>query len=525
MTRALVVVRLSVLRDQSTSPERQREHCRNLITARGWTEAGVAEDPGVSATKYSPFQRPELGDWLANRTDEFDTLVCWRLDRLVRSTADLAELLRWCEANGKGLVSATEGFDLGTPFGRAMVTIIAALGQLEAETTRLRVADSHAKLRTTDRWASGVPPLGFRPVPHPSGRGVALETDPGGRELLHTMADKLLSGWSWTALTAWCTETGQLSSQDRARVRAGKEPFQRPWSVSSVRRVLTHPATQGWKATKAGTVALDADGTPIRLAPPTFDDLTWERIQSAAAERSASGRRRRHTANPMVGVGRCGRCQATLAQQFSPGRLRPDGSRPSYRTYRCSRTPVACRGVSHPADDLDSLLEQTFLLAYYDVPVRERVFVPGTDNRAEIEQTRAAISTLSVGIASAQSDTARAALLAQLTAADTRLQELEKTPYRASGWEYRETEETYGDAWVAGDIERRRQLLISAKAGVALHGRNQIAIEVDWAVLSEEKAAERLARIKAVMARLSAITKQISPGAPAAPHRVDVLEP
>ncbi|WP_236565392.1 recombinase family protein [Nocardia sputi] len=72
--------------DESTSPVRQLEHGRSAVQARGWTEAGVATDLDVSATKYSPFDRPELGNWLKNRHHEFDVIVVRRLDRLVRSS-------------------------------------------------------------------------------------------------------------------------------------------------------------------------------------------------------------------------------------------------------------------------------------------------------------------------------------------------------------------------------------------------------------------------------------------------------
>src|SRR5690606_11318181 len=120
-TRALAAVRLSVLSDSSTSRGRRVEHGTNRVRARGWEHAGTAEDPDVSATKYSPFNRPELGQWLTDDPPEpWDVLVVWRLDRLIRSSRDLAELLAWCEDRGKGFVSATEGFDLRTPFGKAM---------------------------------------------------------------------------------------------------------------------------------------------------------------------------------------------------------------------------------------------------------------------------------------------------------------------------------------------------------------------------------------------------------------------
>lgn len=527
--RALIAVRLSASRDQSTSPERQRDHCRQKIKQNAWTEAGVAEDLAVSATKYSPFQRPELGDWLHNRRDEFDTIVFWRFDRIARSSADMAALVEWCREHGKQLVSATEPFDMTDPFGEAMVTIIVALGQLEARTTKLRVADAHAKLRQTDRWASGVPPLGYLPVPHPSGKGVGLAIDSEAKELLHAMAQKLVNGWSFTRIAQWCNDNGALTAMDRARVRSGQEPARAPWTVNNVIRVLTSPATQGFKVHARGTgkrvdPVLDSQGNLIRMAEPLFDDETWELMQEAAAERQQSGKRRVHSANPMLGVGRCGavvhandcphaptdysnvyggrgsveqakqdppcvatgtcyRCNASLAQQFSKSRL-SDGTERINRTYRCGRTPINCRRVSANADDVDRVMDALFLAAYRDRYVQETVFVPGTDNRTEIEQTKQAIARLrwesDNGLVDDETE-----WMQRMKALADKLRELEAEPYRPSRWKTVETDQTYGEVWPTLDMEGKRRLLQDAQAGLVLYHRSGkepvMEVEIDGA--------------------------------------------
>lgn len=97
--RALVVTRLSRVTDATTSPERQRETCLELCGQRGYEVVGTAEDLDVSAGKTTPFDRPQLGDWLTNRHHEFDVLVVFRMDRIVRRLLDLADLIRWCQTH------------------------------------------------------------------------------------------------------------------------------------------------------------------------------------------------------------------------------------------------------------------------------------------------------------------------------------------------------------------------------------------------------------------------------------------
>ena len=82
--RALIAVRLSRVTDATTSPERQLSTCRELCKQRGYEVVGVAEGLDVSAGSTSPFERPRLGDWLKNRLGEFDVIVFFRMDRIVR---------------------------------------------------------------------------------------------------------------------------------------------------------------------------------------------------------------------------------------------------------------------------------------------------------------------------------------------------------------------------------------------------------------------------------------------------------
>ena len=56
---------------------------------------GIAKDLDVSAGSTSPFDRPQLGDWLSDRLGEFDVIVFFRADWIVRRLFDLADLIRW----------------------------------------------------------------------------------------------------------------------------------------------------------------------------------------------------------------------------------------------------------------------------------------------------------------------------------------------------------------------------------------------------------------------------------------------
>ena len=80
-----------------------------------------------------------LRDPLLSRLVEGDELVVWRLDRLGRSTLDVLEQLQDLQMRGIRFKTLEGDFDTNTPMGRAMLTIMASLAELERETLRERV--------------------------------------------------------------------------------------------------------------------------------------------------------------------------------------------------------------------------------------------------------------------------------------------------------------------------------------------------------------------------------------------------
>jgi site-specific DNA recombinase len=451
--RALVGARVShVQGPQKVSHIAQQETGLKWVAEHGHTVVGTIHDLGVSAS-VNPFERPDLGPWLADdKSHEWDVLVFSKLDRLFRSTRDCVKFAEWADTHSKLLVFAEDGLTLNyrdrdqSSFEGMMTELFVYLGsffaQLELNRFKTRALDGHRVLRQTTRWASGVPPLGFKVIDHPSGKGKGLATDTEGRAVLSCMAEKLLDGWSFVRIAAWLNDEGYLTNMDRARVAKGGESKRRPWTVSTVIDALTSPRTQGLKMHRGETV-LDGDGEPIVLAPPTFDPDTWQQIQSAATLRQINQRTPTDSANPMLGVGFCGRCGASLAQQISRRKTKTGVN--VHRYYRCGRTPLNCNGVVIRADVGDELLEETFLDQWGDTAVTRRVFVPGEDHSHELEQVEATIARLrresDAGLITTEED--ERIWLERLKAQTARRDELAARPSRAAGWVVEETDQTY----------------------------------------------------------------------------------
>lgn len=97
-----------------------------------------------SATKGP---RPELEKALADLRPG-DTLVVWKLDRLIRNARDAYKVLDRIEASGAGFYSITEPhLEVRSPLGRFLTGLTALLAQLEVDRTSERTSAGIAAIQ------------------------------------------------------------------------------------------------------------------------------------------------------------------------------------------------------------------------------------------------------------------------------------------------------------------------------------------------------------------------------------------
>lgn len=99
-------------------------------------------------------KRPELQKML-EFVREGDKLYIESISRLARSTRDFLNILDELNAKGVALVSLKESIDTSTPQGRFMLSVFAALSEMEKETIRQRQIEGIAIALATGRTKSG----------------------------------------------------------------------------------------------------------------------------------------------------------------------------------------------------------------------------------------------------------------------------------------------------------------------------------------------------------------------------------
>lgn len=100
--------------------------------------AALYQDAGISGKDIR--HRPAMLQMLEDiKAGKIAVVAVWALSRLTRSVADLYATLELLASHNVGLVSHTEGFDTGTPTGRAMMGLLGVFAQMEREITAERV--------------------------------------------------------------------------------------------------------------------------------------------------------------------------------------------------------------------------------------------------------------------------------------------------------------------------------------------------------------------------------------------------
>lgn len=492
--RALSAVRLSVETDETTSPGRQRAANEGAAASVGARIIGEAVDLGVSASKTTPFERPELGPWLA-QPDSFDVLCFWRFDRAVRSMADMNALVQWAREHRKVIVFAEgpggrltldfrSGVDLIT---QLILQIFAFAAEFEAQSIRERVLGAQAAMRGMDlRWRGSRPPYGYVPVPLESGGWtLAPATDeiPGcgpapvaviERIIRDLMGDPAqgVNGTTVSAIAEELNNEGIPSPRDwwalaKGRTTGGKtggakgqrvtrERFK--WTPSVITKLLRSPALLGWK-THDGKPVRDSEGRPVTAtAGPILTRAEYDRVGALLDARSINNRERKDTNALLLGVVHCVSCGGRMYLNAQTGKT------PTYKCNSHARGDKCEAPANVRGDWADDYAEREFLAAVGGLHVTRVIEIPGYDPAPEIAATLAEFEEHQRQEGRQKSRAAREAWQCRADALDARLAELEETPATPARREVIGTGRTYADEWRDADTAGRRRMLLDAGA-------------------------------------------------------------
>ena len=119
--------------------EMQLRELRDYVKRRGWKIAGEYMDTGWSGAKAS---RPQFDKLKADAAQHrFDAVLVWKLDRFGRSVVNCVQGIQDLHRQGIRFLAISQNIDTdeSSPTTRFMLTILAAVAELEREMIRERV--------------------------------------------------------------------------------------------------------------------------------------------------------------------------------------------------------------------------------------------------------------------------------------------------------------------------------------------------------------------------------------------------
>ncbi|MFE9026240.1 recombinase family protein [Streptomyces iakyrus] len=486
--RGVSALRLSVMTDETTSPERQR--AANHISAQALgIDLGDREavDLGISASKTTPFERPELGSWL-RRPDEFDALCFWRFDRAIRCMDDMHELAKWARKHRKMIVFA-EGpggrlvLDFRNPLdpmAQLMVTLFAFAAQMEAQAIRERVISAQSAMRVMHlRWRGSRPPYGYMPAPLEGG-GWTLVQDPEAVRVIERIIKDLMDGKTSAAIATSLNEEGIPSPRDHWSLKKGRSTGGKTggkpgetvvrerfaWRHNAIKELLMSERMLGWKVT-GGNPVRDNDGSPVMAtAEPILTRAEFDTICTLFAERSVDNKGHRDRVDTVTFLLRVIHCAGCGQRMYLH---RPNSKKSTNKTegYKCGSYTrgYPCSGrATIKREWADEYVEREFLRAVGSLRLTERKFIPGYDPQPEIDATAAEYQAHLESEGTQTNPVTRGIWEKRRDALDKRITELmsrEKTEART---EVTVLDRTFADEWYATDTAGKRELLLVAGA-------------------------------------------------------------
>jgi hypothetical protein len=260
-------------------------------------------------------------DEIAN--GEIDAVVVYDSDRFYRQPRELEEFLDVCEAaNVTQFAQTTGDIDLGSPDGRLMLRMKAAVAVKESDDKSRRIKRKHVELAETGKVGGG----GIRPFGYEQDR---KSIRPDEAEVLVEIVGRIMAGESARSLAFELNDRG-------IKTTTGKD-----WAPGVLTRMLKRARISGEREHK-GEIVGPAEWPGI---------ITPEQGARLRALLSNPARRTNERARKylLAGLLRCKRCGAPLVS-------RPRGDK--RRRYVCARRPEsdACGKLAILADDLEAFV-------------------------------------------------------------------------------------------------------------------------------------------------------------------------
>ena len=280
--------------EDKTSIAEQTGDMEAYCESKGLTITARYQEVGRGWSK----KRPEFQRMLSDaRKGRFDTIVCWKSDRLSRGMYPAAALMEVVEAHQIRIEAVMDAIDMKT-FG-----LMAAIGKIELDNFRERSTMGKRGTAKQGRVPTGGLPYGYR------------IGDDGRPEVVEEQAEvvrRIFQMYVHEGMRAFSiavrltdeevpTQTGKLTwLQSRVHHILGNATYTGSWVYGKYRHVSTEDGMKVYDQPRDTWIEI-----PI---PQVIDDETWERAQKLKKQRGIKSKRNTKVLYQLQHLLKCGEC-------------------------------------------------------------------------------------------------------------------------------------------------------------------------------------------------------------------------
>ena len=280
--------------EDKTSISEQIGEMESYCESKGLTITARYHEVGRGWSK----KRPEFQRMLADaRKGRFDTIVCWKSDRLSRGMYPAAALMEVVEAHQIRLEAVMDAIDMKT-FG-----LMAAIGKIELDNFRERSTMGKRGTAKQGRVPTGNLPYGYR-IGDDGRPEVVEEQAEVVRRIFHMYVHEGMRAYSIAVqLTdeGVPTQAGKLTwLQSRVHHILGNTTYTGSWVYGKYRHVSTEDGMKVYDQPRDTWIEI-----PM---PQVIDDETWERAQKLKKQRSIKAKRNTKVLYLLQHLLKCGEC-------------------------------------------------------------------------------------------------------------------------------------------------------------------------------------------------------------------------
>ena len=280
--------------EDKTSIAEQTGDMEAYCESKGLTITARYQEVGRGWSK----KRPEFQRMLADaRSGRFDTIVCWKSDRLSRGMYPAAALMEVVEAHQIRLEAVLDAIDMKT-FG-----LMAAIGKIELDNFRERSTMGKRGTAKQGRVPTGGVPYGYR-IGDDGRFEVVEEQAEVVRRIFRMYVDERMGSYSIAVrLTdeGVPTQSGKmLWLQSRVHHILRNATYTGTWVYGRYRHVSTEDGMKVYDQPKDTWIEI-----PV---PQVVDDETWNRAQKLKKQRGSKAKRNTKVVYLLQHLLKCGEC-------------------------------------------------------------------------------------------------------------------------------------------------------------------------------------------------------------------------